>query len=237
MKTYGQFCPVAQALEILAERWTLLVVRELLCGSSRFSDLQRGVPLMSRTLLSQRLKSLQDAHLVERSDTPSGPKYTLTPAGEALRPIVESIGFWGKRYAHRSLPDEHLDPDLLMWDLQRRLDRERLPRERVTVLFRLADPARGEHRYWLHMTRDEVDLCLTNAGFDVQLTVMSDVRTFTEIWRGDRSLDKAVREKRLVLEGPAHLKREFPGWLRLSMFAREPEGDEQRVATRRAKGA
>lgn len=222
MKTYGQFCPVAQALEILAERWTLLVVRELLCGSSRFSDLQRGVPLMSRTLLSQRLKTLQDAGLVERSETPSGPKYRLTVGGEALRPIVESIGFWGKRYAHRNLPDEHLDPDLLMWDLQRRLDVERLPKDRVTVLFRLADPSKGEHRYWLNVDREEVDLCLTNPGFDVQLTVNSDVRTFTEIWRGDRPLEKAVREKRVVLDGPPRLKREFPGWLRLSIFASGP---------------
>jgi DNA-binding HxlR family transcriptional regulator len=167
MKTYGQFCPIAQALEILAERWTLLVVRELLMGSTRFSELQHGVPLMSRTLLSQRLHTLQDVGLIERREGRSGPEYSLTEAGEHLRPIVEAIGHWGKRYAHRGLPEEHLDPKLLMWDMQRRLRSEHLPKARTVVLFRFSDARKGEQRFWLCVSKDVVDVCHKNPGFAV----------------------------------------------------------------------
>lgn len=219
MKTYGQFCPVAQALEILAERWTLLVVRELLMGSSRFSELQRGVPLMSRTLLSQRLRTLQDAGIVRRIDTPSGPQYRLTEAGDALRPIVEQIGLWGKQFAHRGLSEEHLDPNLLMWDMQRRLHRERLPADRTVVLFRFTDARKGEQRFWLCVSTDAIDVCLANPGYDVDLTVDTDVRTMTEVWMGECSFQQCVRDGRVALKGPEGLRRSFPGWLALSVFA------------------
>jgi DNA-binding HxlR family transcriptional regulator len=219
MKTYGQFCPIAQALEILAERWSLLVVRELLMGSTRFSELQRGVPLMSRTLLSQRLRTLADAGIVERREGRSGPEYLLTEAGEALRPILEGIGHWGKRFAHRGLPDEHLDPKLLMWDMQRRLRTERLPKTRTVVLFRFSDARKGERRFWLCASADVVDLCLTNPGFEVDLTVDTDVRTLTEVWLGNLELERCIRDRSVVLDGNRALARSFPGWLALSTFA------------------
>jgi DNA-binding HxlR family transcriptional regulator len=219
MKTYGQFCPVAQALEILAERWTLLVVRELLMGSTRFSDLARGVPLMSRTLLSQRLQTLHDRSIAVRRDGKHGPEYHLTEAGEQLRPIVESIGVWGKRFADPGLPNEHLDPKLLMWDMQRRLDSRNLPETRTVVLFRFSDARKGEQRFWLCASAGTVDLCLTNPGFDVDLVVETDVRTLTEVWTGKRALRQSIRDRSITLEGSASLKRAFPDWLLLSVFA------------------
>jgi DNA-binding HxlR family transcriptional regulator len=219
MKSYGQFCPIAQALEILAERWTLLVVRELLMGSTRFSELIQGVPLMSRTLLSQRLRTLQDAGIVERVESASGPEYSLTEAGHELRPILEGIGRWGKRYSHRGLSDEHLDPKLLMWDMQRGLRTEALPKTRAVVLFRFSDARRAEQRFWLCASQEVVDVCYKNPGFDVDLTVDTDVRTLTEVWLGTHPIDRCIRERRVRLSGNRSLERAFPGWLALSSFA------------------
>lgn len=219
MKTYGQFCPIAQALEVLAERWTLLVIRELLMGSTRFSELQNGVPLMSRTLLSDRLRTLRDVGLVERHDGPSGPQYSLTEAGRELQPILEGIGHWGKRHANRGLPDEHLDPKLLMWDMQRRLNTDKLPKERTVVLFRFSDAKRAEARFWLVVNESLVDLCLKHPGFDVDLTLDTDVRTLTEIWMGRRAFSDCIRDRSVVLSGSRPLQRAFPTWLALSSFA------------------
>jgi DNA-binding HxlR family transcriptional regulator len=204
---------------VLAERWTLLVVRELLMGSTRFSELSRGVPLMSRTLLSERLQTLQEYQIVERREGEGGPVYHLTDRGRELRPVVETIGRWGKLHATREMPAEHLDSKLLMWDLQRRLHLDRLPSEKTVVLFRLRDLREGESRYWLHLARPEVDLCFVSAGFAPDLTVESDLRVFTEIWMGTRALKQALREQTVRLTGPAQLKREFPSWLMLSVFA------------------
>lgn len=219
MKTYGQFCPVAQALEVLAERWTLLVVRELLMGSTRFGELTRGVPLMSRSLLSDRLQTLQDYGIVERREGDGGPVYHLTERGQALLPVIDTIGRWGKQHVARDVRTEHLSSKLLMWDLQRRLHLDLLPVEKTVVLFRFHDGQEGETRYWLHLARPEVDLCLVNAGFAVDLTVESDLRVFTEVWTGSRALKQALREQTVRWSGPARLKRAFPGWLKLSVFA------------------
>ena len=222
MKSYGQFCPVAQALEILAERWTLLIVRELLMGSHRFTDIQRGVPLISRTLLSQRLKALVDCNLISKEESDGSPRYALTEAGEALHELVMQLGVWGKAYAQRRIPDEQLDPKLLMWDLQRRLNREHLPNQRTVVLFKFADAAAGESRFWLHVEQDNVDLCFTPSGFDVDLTVDTDVRTLTEVWMGYQELDSALRRRIIRLSGPPKLVKSFPSWLMLNTFAPVP---------------
>lgn len=219
MKTYGQFCPIAQALEIVGERWTLLVLRELSMGSTRFSQLQRGVPRMSRTLLAQRLRALEDAGLIERREGRLGPEYSLLPPGAALGPMLDALGEWGKQFAHRDLPDEHLDPKLLMWDIHRGLLREHLPKERAVVLFRFSDAKKGERRFWLRVSQDEVDVCYTNPGSKVDLTVDTDVRTLTEVWLGKRLIRSCIREGAVVLEGRADLVRAFPSWLALSHFA------------------
>lgn len=219
MKSYGQFCPVAQALELLAERWTLLIVRELLCGSTRFNDILRGVPLMSRTLLSQRLKTLENAGVVVRDARAGNPEYHLTPAGEDLMPVVQSLGVWGKRWAGGELPEEQLDPSLLMWDMHRRIDVEAVKASKVVVRFDFADQRKAQQRYWLHIKRGEVDVCYTNPGYEVDLVVSTDVRTLTEVWMGRYSFREAQRDDRIRLDGPSTLQRQFPKWLQLSTFA------------------
>lgn len=242
MKSYGQFCPVAQALEILAERWTLLVVRELLCGSHRFNDLLRGVPLMSRTMLSQRLKTLEEAGVVVRRAGVHGgvPEYYLTRAGEDLRTIVMGIGEWGQRWASRELRSEHLDPGLLMWDIHRRIDHNAIKLPRVLIRFEFSDLARAKKRYWLRLESGEAEVCMKNPGFDEDLIVVTDVRTMTEVWMGHRSYADAQRSRAIKLEGHAALQRDFPSWLQLSAFAeievvpspRSPSTQRQRPAQR-----
>lgn len=221
MKTYGQFCPLAMALEVLAERWTLLVVRELLCGSRRFNDLARGVPQMSRTMLSQRLKTLEDANIVVRVPGSLGAthEYSLTQAGEELRPIVFGLGEWGQRWASSHIEEQHLDASLLMWDVHRRIDHDAVPKGRIVVRFEFSDAPMEQRRFWLRLENGEADVCLTNPGFDVQVVVESDLRALTEVWMGRRTFADAVRDNRLRVSGQATLARQLPRWLRLSAFA------------------
>lgn len=221
MKGYGQFCPVARASEIVTERWTPLVIRELLCGSTRFSDLRRGVPLMSPSLLSQRLKSLEDAGIVVRTRGAGarGWEYHLTPAGEELRAIVELLGVWGQRWIDRELTGEELDPTLLMWDMRRRIDLARMPAERTVVRFEFAGAPSARRRWWLVSERKTIDLCLRDPGHPVDVTVTADVRTMSAVWLGTQSLHAAQRSGRVVLAGPSRLTRQFGSWLKLSLFA------------------
>ena len=221
MRHYGQFCPVAKASEIVAERWTPLVLRELLCGSFRFNDLHRGVPLMSRTLLTRRLRELEEAGVVERRETGAGREYHLTPAGEELRPIIEQLGTWGHRWARKDVADD-LDPSVLMWDLRRRIDHEATPAHRVVVRFDLSGVPRdhaAKRTWWLVLEPGEVDLCLKDPGFPVDVTVAADLATLTAVWMGRIDYADAARRGSVRAEGPRALVRAFPGWLGLSLFA------------------
>lgn len=226
MKGYGQFCPVAKGAEIFAERWTPLVLRELVCGSHRFSDLHRGVPLMSRSLLAHRLRQLEDAGIVrcEAKAKGRGREYFLTPAGEELRALIEGLGEWGQRWARSQMNADDLDPGLLMWDIHRRLNVERLPTppNRVVVFFdfRAVPKAwRTMRCFWLILQRSEVDLCLKDPGFKVDLVVDADLAALTKVWMGDVRLVDAMRSGLVRLQGPTALIRAFPGWLALSEFA------------------
>jgi DNA-binding HxlR family transcriptional regulator len=221
MSGYGQFCPVAQALEVVGERWTLLVVRELLCGNYRFGEILNGVPLMSRSLLSQRLKALEDANLVERRARTAGTghEYHLTAAGRELQPIVFGLGTWGQRWVHRK-QKEDLDPVLLMWDLRRNLDLEHLPQQPTVVMFWFRDQPGKRSRYWLRIERPEIELCLTNPGLEVELTVETTLATMVDVWIGDRDVRDAVRDGAIELKGSPGLTRSFPRWLLLSPFAK-----------------
>jgi len=233
MTTYGQFCPVAQALELVGERWTLLVVRELLCGNYRFGEIMHGLPLISRSVLAQRLASLEDAGLVERRERAggSGFEYGLAPAGRELEGIVTGLGTWGRRWIKQRLSAKDLDPVLLMWDLRRRLDPERLPREPTMVMFWFHDLPAKRSRYWLRVEHPHVELCLTNPGFEVALTVETKLRVMAEVWMGERTATDAVESGALELKGPPALTRAFPSWLLLSPFAPIERADSNAAST------
>ena len=219
MRGYGQFCPVALGAEVFAERWTPLILRELLAGSHRFSQLQRGLPGIPRALLAQRLGSLQRAGLVERRPTRAGRgwEYHLSPAGLSFQPVVEALGRWGYQWAAEQLRPDNLDAGLLMWFLRRRVQVDRLPAERVTVQVEFRDA--DKRCFWLVLHRPEVDLCLADPGFDPDLYVTTDVRRFTQVYLGHLSIAHAVGDGSVTLVGRSDLRRAFSGWIGLSPFA------------------
>ena len=221
MAGYGQFCPIAQAAQILTERWTPLVLRELICGSTRFNDLRRGVPLMSSSLLSQRLKFLEREGVIERRPARSGRgfEYHLTDAGRELEPLIMGMGEWGARWARSQLAPEDLDVTLLMWDMRRTVRPEHFPPRRVVVAFEFTDVPQSKRRWWLLSEVVEADLCMTDPGHEVDLFVHADLRTMTGIWTGDLSLEAAQASGALEVHGPADLRRRLRAWLGLSAFA------------------
>jgi DNA-binding HxlR family transcriptional regulator len=222
--SYGQFCPVAMAAEIVCSRWTALVVRELLCGTTRFNDLRRGVPLMSPTLLSKRLKELEEVGVI--ATVPTGQagvvEYKLTEAGEDLRPVVMSLGIWGQRWVESSLSLKNLDPSLLMWDMRRFLDPTPLPKRRCTINFLFPDVQSAKRSWWLVIdSGGKVDLCSTNPGFDVDLYVKSSLRSMTTIWMGLMTVTGEIEAGNLELIGDAEIAKSMQKWLGLSPFANE----------------
>jgi DNA-binding HxlR family transcriptional regulator len=227
--TYGQFCPVAKAMELLDERWTLLIIRELMAGSQHFNALRRGVPRMSPALLSKRMATLIRAGVVERTEVGNRVTYALTPAGRELEPIVEAIGQWGLRWIPE-LGEQELDPHLLLWDIHRRVDLAAVPHERTTVEFSFTDVPTSQREWWLVITPPEVDVCNVDPGYDVQLAVRTSLRTMVRVWRGDVSLTHVLRSGDLVLDGDSTARRAFPRWLLLSPFASTPRPELAGVA-------
>lgn len=222
-KGYGQFCPVAQAAEIVAERWTPLILRELICGSRRFNDLRRGVPLMSPSLLSQRLRELEAAGVVQRvaGSGGAGLEYRLTRSGEELKPVIETLGLWGYRWIQRELRQDELDPALLMWDIRRSIDPSPLPADRRTVVqFELLGVPAKKSRWWLVFHRGEVDLCLKNPGYDVDLHVSSHMRDLVAVWLGRVPLRDALRSEAIRLKGARADVSGFKQWFQVSAFTR-----------------
>jgi len=219
MRGYGQFCPVALAAEVFAERWTPLILRELLAGARRFADLHRGVPRMSRNLLTQRLDSLKHAGIIDRKPAPNGRghEYFLTVAGQEFRSVIDALGTWGYKWSTRDLRDEHLDPDHLMWVLRRLIRIENLPERRVVVCFRFRqDPKR---RFWLVLNRPEVDLCLFDPGFEVDVEVFADLGALAQICLGHLSFRDATCQGRVSLCGLKHYCKELSNWIGVSRFA------------------
>jgi DNA-binding HxlR family transcriptional regulator len=229
--SYNQFCPVAMASEILCTRWTLIVLRELVCGSTRFNELRRGVPRMSPALLSKRLKDLEAAGIVTRTKSAAGPdlyEYRLTPAGQELKPIIENVGVWGHRWVSTKSSLENLDPNLLMWDIRRRIVPKSMPsRGRCTIQVILKDLPESKRNWWLVVgPGDEVDLCSIDPGFEVDLYLVTDLRTMTEIWMGYTTIARAKTDDKLVVTGSRELEAGLEDWLGLSSFAKV----EKRVA-------
>lgn len=212
MRPYAQFCPISKAAEMLGDRWSILILRDLLTGVRRFNDLARGLPGLSRPLLSKRLRQLADAGLVRRGDD----GYELTEAGEDLRPIVMGLAEWGARWAFGEPEEEDLDPDLLVWWIHRRIDRSRLPNELVVVQLQLSNP---HGWYWLVLEPGDVSVCLTDPGFEVSVVLHSDVATLYDVWLGRLDYDTAVREGRVTVTGRPGLVSTARSWLRLSPVA------------------
>jgi DNA-binding HxlR family transcriptional regulator len=218
---YGQFCPVSKAMELLDERWTMLVVRELLAGSRHFNELRRGVPRMSPALLSKRLRTLTRAGVVERRDDGPRVTYALTEAGEELRPIVDALGAWGLRWIPE-LGDEDLDPHLLLWDMHRNVDLSSVPEGRTVVRVSFSDARVSAREWWLLITPEGVDLCDSDPGHPEHAWVETDLRSLTMIWRGDLGWPEALRSGRVEIHGPGWARRAVPGWLGQSPLARVP---------------
>lgn len=221
MSTYGQFCPIAKAMEVLDERWTLLVVRELLLGSRHFNELRRGNPRMSPALLSKRLRRLERAGVVQRHVVGGRSTYELTESGLELRAVVDALGAWGARWVG-GLGEEDLDPHLLLWDVRRTIPLQDWPRGRTVVAMRFADVAPSVSRWWICVTGDEVDVCDVDPGFEVDATVHTSLRTMTEIWRGDREWGEAIRAGRVQVEAPREVARAVPVWIGRSLLAAVP---------------
>ncbi|MFP4275273.1 MAG: winged helix-turn-helix transcriptional regulator, partial [Paracoccaceae bacterium] len=221
--SYRQFCPVAMAAEILCTRWTVVLLRELVAGSTRFNELRRGVPRMSPALLSRRLRELERAGILRREPAPGAPgidAYRLTQSGRDLQPVIEALGMWGQKWVETEPTLANLDPELLMWDMRRNLRTEPIPARRVVIAFIYPDLPRGERNWWLIVEPDRsVDLCHVDPGFEVDLFVHADLRTMTEIWLGLTSVGRARREGRLTLTGPVELADRMQSWLGLSPFA------------------
>jgi DNA-binding HxlR family transcriptional regulator len=233
MYLYGQYCPVARASEILADRWTLLIVRELLAGVDHFNALDRGLPGISRALLVERLRRLERMGVVVRRAGAAGRvAYGLTPAGEQLQQIIDAFGGWGARWAFGDPRPSELDPVVLLWWMKRRVHRDRLPARRVVIQFDFRGGQVGS--FWLVLERTDVSVCLQHPKFEIDLRVPADIAAFYRVWLGRTSLDEARQRGQVRLEGAPAMVRGFTDW-----FAWSPMADAVRAALPRrpARGA
>ena len=223
--TYGQFCPVAMAAEVLCTRWTVVVLRELIAGSTRFNDLRRGLPRMSSALLSQRLKQMERAGVISRIKAKREPgrfEYQLTQSGRELQPLIESLGMWGQRWVDTRATLRGLDAQLLMWDMRRNLNPQPMPARRSTIQFVYPDAPQAHRTWWLVIAPGTVvDLCSVDPGYEVDLYVTSDLKTMTAIWLGLETVRRAVQDRHVKLVGDKLLSSTMQAWLGLSPFAKE----------------
>jgi len=216
MTGYGQFCPVSKATEVIGEKWTILILRELLLGTTRFNDFQRALSRISPTLLTKRLKHLEEKGILIRRKLSGqkGHEYRLTAAGRELGPMIDLLAEWGMRWARGRMTDDELDVEFLMWEIQRRLRTQNLP-DGETVICLMFDELAKYKTWWVLVDNDSVDLCTEDPGKDVDLYISSDLRTMVEVWAGDLDLRKALRDERIKAHGMGHLIRTMPDWFGL----------------------
>jgi DNA-binding HxlR family transcriptional regulator len=223
MRQYGQFCPVAKTAEIIGDPWSILIVRELLLGSSRFNTLQRGLPRISPTVLSTRLKELGERGVIikRRLSGQRGHEYRLTAAGRELSAVVEALAVWGMRWARDAMGPDDLDVAFLMFDIQRRIDTGALPDGETVLCFQFTDVKAFRH-WWLVCQGTEVDLCYEDPGKDVNCYVTATAKNLIAVWMGDVALAKAMKSEIIQITGERHVCRTFPKWFTLATFAKTP---------------
>jgi DNA-binding HxlR family transcriptional regulator len=223
MRRYGQFCPIAKSAEIIGDPWSILIVRELLLGSTRFNALQRGLPRISPTVLNTRLKELEERGVLvkRRLDGQRGHAYHLTAAGRELAAVVEALAVWGMRWAREEMGPEDLDVSFLMFDIQRRIDRAALPDGETVLGFLFTDLTKF-CRWWLICRPGDTDLCTEDPGKDVDCYVTASSRDLIGVWMGDIPLAQAMRTGRIQLTGERHLRQSFAKWFPLSSTANTP---------------
>ena len=219
MTVYGQFCPVSKAAEILFEKWTVLILRELLMGTTRFNDFQRAISRISPTLLTKRLKALEENGVIMRKQVSGqrGYEYRLTPAGKELEPLMENIAVWGMRWARGRMSDDELDVELLMREVQRRIQTKNLPDGETVICFVFTD-LKKHRSWWIWIDGNEVDLCTEDPGKDVDLYISSNVRTMVEAWQGDIDLIKALASGAIKAHGDRNLIKTIPDWIGLCIY-------------------
>jgi len=215
--SYGQFCPVAKAAEIITTRWTPLILREMICGSRRFNEIHRGVPLMSRTLLSRRLRELESAGVIRKTDGES-PQYRLTEMGEELRPVMIALGAWGLKWVESAYDGDEWDAGVLMWDIRRRIDVGLMDGRRV-LQFEYGDAPAEMRLWWLVIENRSVDLCQKDPGHDIDLYIGTSVRKMARVWIGKESLGRAVEEGEIELIGDRGLIASIKQWFKLAVVA------------------
>lgn len=215
MRSYGQFCPIAKAAELFCERWTALILRDLLAGATRFSQLRRGVPLASPTLLSRRLKALEAEGIVERRRSESGHSWTyhLTPAGEDFAPIVDGLGLWGQHWSRRQLKAHEIDLGLLIWGLEMSVKPEAFGARRCVVKLTFRDQPVGARDWWFVNEGGEAELCVEDPGHEVDLYLATTLPDMIYVYRGDLSLTHACADGRVEVHGTAWARRALPRWL------------------------
>lgn len=218
---YYQFCPVAKAMELLDERWTMLLLREMLLGTTHFNELRRGLPRMSPTLLSHRLDQLQRADLIQRMRDDSDVRYVLTPAGEELRPVVEQLSMWGIRWIGE-LGDADLDPKLLLWDMHRNLDPVTAPVTRTVIALQFPDARPGQRQWWLVIDNGIADVCDADPGYEIAIDVRCSLRSLTQYWRGDVEWTTLLGSEDARMLGPSHLRNALPSWFTRPGYAAVP---------------
>jgi DNA-binding HxlR family transcriptional regulator len=212
MATYGQFCPVSKAAELLCTRWTVLVVLQLLTGRSRFGDIQRGVPGCPPATLSKRLKELEAAEVVRRRCDDDGITYELTEAGWELYPVVEGLGTWGQRWVRSAYEEDELDAEVLLWDVRAFLDPAGLGVAEAVVQLSVGLPSQRRQQFWIVVEGGTVDVCVVDPERAVDAVVVADLRALTRVWMGDVDMAGAIAAGDVVLTGPRALTARFPAW-------------------------
>ncbi len=230
---YGQYCPLALATELLGQRWTILIISRLVLGCSTFNAIHAGVPRISPSLLARRLAELEAFGILKKrpGKKSAGPTYHITPAGADLGPVFEQMAIWGRQWA-RDLETDDLDPAFLAWSMHSRIDTAKLPSGRTVIEFDFTGTPTEFRRFWLVAEDGTIEMCLKDPGFEVDLFVHSDIRSFIDAWRGYRDLRSEIRSQQIRLEGNAVLVKRFPDLVlpdAFSSIARKRPGRERRM--------